>query len=251
MQTQWQPLLVLIDGNRDTRQTGKVHGHCKHVIQIHLDWISVCHFAQSEGRRGGRWCQDRVNAIGKHFIKVLLNQSTNPARTVVIGVIKTCRQHICAHHHAALHFGSKPFGAGLFIHLGDAIALCELRTVPKAHTVIAGKVRRGLGRSDHVVCWQRVFSVRQRNVDNLGTRIFKHRSAVFPELLNRRWHTIHAIFFGDTNRLAANITSQRRLKIWHRQVSTCAVERIVARHRTQHDRRVAHVFGHRTRLIER
>ena len=151
-------------------------------------------------------------------LEVALDQRADLAGAVVIGVVEARRQHIGADHDPALHLGAEAFGAGLFIHLGDAVALPQLGAAAVAHAVVAREVRRRLGRRDHVIGGQRVFGVRQRDVDDLGARVAQHRRAVGPELLDLGGHAVHAVFARDADHLAPDVAGQRGLEIGHGQV---------------------------------
>eukprot|EP01035_Chromulina_nebulosa_P035021 gene35021-47054_t len=61
------------------------------------------------------------------------------------------------------------------------------------HAVVAGQVRRGLGRGDDVVGRQGVFGVRQRDLDDLRPGVLQPVDAVLPELLDLGRHAVDAI----------------------------------------------------------
>ena len=146
---------------------------------------------------------------------------------------------------------AEALGAGFFVHLGDAVAVVELGAVAKAHTVIARKVRRGLGGRDDVIGGQGVFRMRQRDVDDLGARVFHHGDAVGPQLFNLLGHAIHAVLARDADLLAADVPGQRCLEVRHGQIGAGAVLGVMAAHGFQHDGSVAHCLGHRPSLVER
>ena len=119
-----------------------------------------------------------------------------------------------------------------------------------AHTIIAGEVAGRLSRGHDIIGGQRVFRVRQGDVDNLGPRIFHHRNARLPQRLDLIRHAIHAVFARDADLFATDVTRQCRLKIRHGQVGTGGIQRVMPRHAAQHNRRIAHAFGHRASLIQ-
>ena len=57
--------------------------------------------------------------------------------------------------------------------------------------------------------------------------------------------------FGIPTRRPLTFAGHRRFVVRHRQIDAGRIQRIVARHRLQHDRAVAHRARHRPRLIER
>ena len=82
-------------------------------------------------------------------------------------------------------------GAGVLVHVDDVVA-GHAQAV--ADAVIAGEVGRGLGRRDDVVGRQRVFGVRQRDVDDLGAGVLQPGLALLPQRLDLGRHAVDAVF---------------------------------------------------------
>ena len=122
-----------------------------------------------------------------------------------------------------------------------------------AHAVVAGEVRRGLGRRDDVVGRQRVFRVRQRDVDDLGARRRVsqsmpccHSASISAGMPSTRYS------FGMPIRRPLHALADRRLVVRHRRRRREVVSfGSTAGHRPQQDRRVAHGAGDRPGLVER
>ncbi|AEM41803.1 hypothetical protein KVU_1964 [Ketogulonicigenium vulgare WSH-001] len=93
--------------------------------------------------------------------------------------------------------------------------------------------------------------MRQADIDDLGARIFQHGDTVIPQLCNLGRQAVDAVFARDADGLAANIAGQGGFEIGHGQIGTCRILGVGAGHGGQHNRCVAHVLGHRARLIQR
>ena len=127
-------------------------------------------------------------------LEVALDQRADLLRLQVVGVVVAGRQHIGADHDAALDLAAEAGGAGLLVHVDDVLAR---HAQAVAHAVIAGEVGRGLGRRDDVVGRQRVFRVRQRDVDDLGAGILQPGDALLPERLDLGRHAVDAVFLRE------------------------------------------------------
>ena len=113
--------------------------------------------------------------LRKAVLEIALDQRAHLLRPDVIGVVVAGREHIGADHHAPAHLLAEAFRARLLIHADDVAAV---DAQPVAHAVIAREVGRGFGRRHDVVGRQRVFGVRQRDVDHLGAGILQPRDAL-------------------------------------------------------------------------
>ena len=182
-------------------------------------------------------------------VKILRDQRADLLRLRVIRIIETRAEHIGADQHASFYFIAKPSRACLGIHVLQASAIRQIaQTI--AHAIIAGEVGRRLGRRDNVVRWQRVFGVRQADVDDFRARILQPGDAIVPALRDFRVHSVHAVFFGNPDFLAGQIRVQSAFPIGHRHIEAGGILRIKARHRAQHNRAVARVARHRACLVE-
>ena len=129
--------------------------------------------------------------------------------------------------------------------------MVQLGAVAIAHPVIAGEVRRGFRRCDHVIGRQSVLRVRQGNIDDLGPGIAQHGNTVLPQFIDLCGDAINAVFARDTDLFAPNVARQRGFEIGYGQFGRGAVFGVIPGHSAQHDCRVAYGFGHWPRLIQR
>ena len=120
-----------------------------------------------------------------------------------------------------------------------------------AHAVIAREVGRGFRRRHDVIGRQRVFRVRQRDIDHLGAGILQPCDALAPQRLDLARHAVEAVLLRNADLHALDRAAERRLVVRHRQVDRGRVLRIVPRHRAHQQRGVAHRAGNRTGLVER
>jgi hypothetical protein len=87
-----------------------------------------------------------------------------------------------------------------------------------AHAIIAGEVRRGFGGRDDIVGRQRIFRVRERDVDDLGAGILSQAMPLLPQRLDLVRHAVDAVFLRDADLHALQRLAERRLVVRHRQV---------------------------------
>ena len=120
-----------------------------------------------------------------------------------------------------------------------------------AHAVIAREVRGGFRRRHNIIDRQRVFRVRQADVDQLRARGLQPLRTLLPERVDLGRRAVDAIFFRDADAQPLYAVFQRRFVIGHGHVDAGGILRIHARHVPQHDRRIAHRARDGTRLIER
>ena len=119
----------------------------------------------------------------------------------------------------------KPSARVPLVHVDD-VAAGNAQAV--AHAVIAREIGRGLGRRHDVICRQRVFGVRQRDVDGLGAGVF--------EPIARRAATASR-FQPACRRIRYSFGMPMRMPLTGR-----ADDGFVVRHR--HDRRRSCPWGH-------
>ena len=103
--------------------------------------------------------------LGVDLLEVALDEGADFLGAHVVGVVVAGREHVGADHDAALDLAPEALGAGFLVHVDD-IPARHAQAV--ADAVVAGEVRGGLGRRHDVVGRQRIFRVRQRDVDDLG-----------------------------------------------------------------------------------
>src|SRR5262245_54208732 len=248
LQAERKPLAVLARGYRNARQARHVHGHREDVVEVHLDGIGAALLADAERRRRRRRCQDRRDALGKTVLEVLLDQRAHLLGAQVIGVVIAGREYIGADHDAAAHFRAKPLRASVLVHVDDVLAGF---TQAVAHAVIAREVGGSLRRGHNVVGRQRVFGVRQRDLDELGAGRLQPGRALAPELFNFGRHAVEAILPGNADLHAIDGLADRRLVVGHSDIDRGGVLRVMPGHRAHQDRGVAVGTRDRPRLIER
>ena len=179
-------------GHRDAGQARHVHRDGEDVLQVHLDRIARALLADAEGGRRSRGRQHRVDALREAVLKVLLDQRADLLGAQVIGVVVAGRQHVSADHDAAADLLAEAAGPRVLVHADDVAAGDAL---PIAHTVIAREVRRSLRGRHDVIGRQRVFGVRQADLDDLAAGVLQPGDAVLPELLDLGRHAVEAILW--------------------------------------------------------
>jgi len=70
---------------------------------------------------------------------------------------------------------------------------------PVAHAVVARQIGRGFRRRHDIIGGQRVFGVRQRNIDHVGAGILEPLRALLPQRLDRRRHAGHPVFLRNAD----------------------------------------------------
>ena len=251
LQAKGQALLVEPDGNGDAGKPCEVHRHGKDVVEIHLDRVGIRHLAQTKGGGGGGGRQDRVHSGGEGLFEVALDEGADLAGAVVIGVVEACGQHIGPDHDAALDFLAEAFGAGFFVHLGDAVACRQLGAVAVADAVIAGEVGRRLGRGDDVIGGEGVFRVGERDVHDLGPGVAQHGGAVGPKLFNLGRHTIQAIFARHANAQPLHTPRTRRGEIRHGLIGAGGILGVMPCHGPQQNGAIFHRARKGAGLVKR
>ena len=205
-----------------------------------------------ERRRRRRRGQDRVDPVREGRLEVALDQRPHLLRPQVIGVVVPRRQHIGADHHPPPHLGAEALGAGALVHLGDALVRADPRPMAVAHPVVAGEVRRRLGRRDDVVGRQRVLGVRQL-MSTISAPASRSLSAPsVPERLDLRRHAVDAVLPRNADPPAAHVADRAPPRSpappgrpRSRSFGSCPAIAF------EHDRRVAHRLRQRPRLVER
>ena len=102
-------------------------------------------------------------------------------RPQIVGVVIAGRQHIGADHDAAADFAAEAFGAATLVKIEQIVR--ALGTVAVAHAVVAREIGRGFRRRHDIIGRERIFSVRQADLDDLG--------ALAPSATRRLWPTAH------------------------------------------------------------
>ncbi len=124
----------------------------------------------------------------------------------------------------------KPAARGLLIHVGDVLA-GHAKAI--AHAIVAGEVRRGLGRRHDIIGGQGIPRVRQRDVGDRRARVLQPGDPLRPQLFDFGRHAIAAVFLRDADVQALDAAPHRRLEIRHRHIDGGRVLRVMARHRAQ------------------
>ena len=114
----------------------------------------------------------------KQSLEIALDQRAHLLRPQIISVVIAGGEHIGADHDAPAHFLAEAGRARRLVHLDDVAAG---HAQPVAHAVIAREIGRRLGRRHDVIGRQRVFGVRQRNVDNFGAGVVEPLRAPLPQ----------------------------------------------------------------------
>ena len=120
-----------------------------------------------------------------------------------------------------------------------------------AHAVIASEVGRSLRRRHDVVGGQRIFGVRQRNLDDLRALRLQPVRAHLPERIDLWRRAVDAILLRDADPQALHTVFQTGLIVRHGDIDAGGIFGVHARHVAQQDRGIAHGARHRARLIER
>ena len=106
----------------------------------------------------------------KQSSKSRLIKRAHLLRPQIVSVVVAGGQHVGADHDAPAHFLAETRRARVLVHVDDVAAG---NAQPVAHAVIAREIGRRLRRRDDVVSRQRIFGVRQRNLDCLGAGILE------------------------------------------------------------------------------
>src|SRR3569623_496059 len=164
LQRQRQALRILARRHRYARQARHVYRLRDDVVEVHFHRIGLALLAGADRRRRRRGREDGIHALGEHVLKVFLDQGADLLRAQIICVVITGREHIGADHDAAADFRAESCRASVLVHLGNGLAI-DARTI--AHAVITREVRGRLRGRHDIISRQRVFGVRQRNLDDL------------------------------------------------------------------------------------
>src|SRR5262249_52489581 len=105
--------------NENSRQARHVHRHREHVVEIHLDGIGGALLADAEGGRWRRGGEDRINALGKDFFEIALDQRAYLLCAQVIGVVIAGGKHVGADHDAPAHLLAETTRARALVHVVD------------------------------------------------------------------------------------------------------------------------------------
>ena len=192
--------------HRDAGQARHVHRHREGVVEIHGDRVLPALLPHREGRRRGRRREDRVDSVGEGGLEVLAHQRADLLGLEVIGVVIAGREHVGADHDAPAHLRAEARRAGVAVHVGD-VAARHPQAV--ADAVVAGEVGRGFRRRHDVIGGQRVFRVRQRDVDDAGARGLQPGDALGPEGVDLGRHAVDAVFAGNADDLAGHRGADR------------------------------------------
>ena len=162
------------------------------------------------GARRGRG-EEQVAALPDP-LEIAGDQRADLLRLVEIGVVEAGREHVGADHDPALDLGAEAGGAGRLVHVVEA-ALLGLDAQAVADAVVAGEVGRGLGRGDDVIGRQRIFGVRQRDLDDLGAGVAQPVDALLPDRVDLGRDAVDPIFLRDADPLAAHVGGEVRLPV--------------------------------------
>ncbi len=165
---------VIADRNRNPRNAGQICGHGVNVRQIHCQRI-INFFAQLERRRRTSRRHDRVHFF-ERIVKVARQQCAHALRFQIISIVISGAQRIRSQHDSAFHLGAESMIARATIHVGQRSRIFRAKSI--THAVKARQVRRSLRGRDQVISRNRVFGVRQRNLDDLASQL--------GQFLNRR-----------------------------------------------------------------
>ncbi len=158
LQAQRQAVGVEPGRHRNARQAGQVRRHREDVVQVHRHRVDLLVAEREGGRRRGRR-QDGVD-LAPDLVEVLGDAAADLQRLDVVGVVEAGRQHIGADQVRRRWTSSpKPSARRVLVEVGQGLRV--LGPEAEAHAVVAGQVRRRLGRGDDVVGRQGVFGVRQ------------------------------------------------------------------------------------------
>ena len=240
--------------DRHTRQPGHVDGQRAGIRQVHRDRVgqSVTE-AEGDRRRGRR--DQRIEALRPQRVEVGLDQRPDLLRLQVVGVVVARRQGVRPEHDPTLDLRPEAPAAGGQV-VREHVAVAEPRPEPDA--VVAGQVRRGLGRSHDVVGRETVIGVRQADLIDCRTGRLEGRDGLADTRLDTGLHARHEILTGQAEPLAAKdagglvvVGRQGRQSGRNRFGRGRRIAIVAAGDGVEQGRRVARIPGERADLVER
>ena len=180
-------------------QAGHVDRQRAGVREVHRDRVGQP-VAEPEGdRRRGRRDQ-RIEALRPERVEIRLDQRPDLLRLQVVGVVVAGRQGVRPEHDPALDLRPEALAAGREV-VGEDVAVAQARPEPDA--VVAGEVRRRLGRRDDVVRGQAVVGVRQADLLDRRAGGLEGRDGLADACLDARLHAGHEVLARQAESLAA------------------------------------------------
>ena len=231
------------------RVAGQVGRDRAHVAQIHGERIGGLGAEREGGGRRRRGQQDVEALVGR--LEVSDDQGANLLRFAVVGVVVARRQGVRPEHDASLHLGAETLRTRAQVHLGDVgRSIHHPQAVPDA--VVAGQVRRRLGRGDQVVGREAVHGGRHVDLLHLGPR----RGQCVGGLPGARHHVggdpLGADQFrDDADPQTVHAFTQTSGSRWRHTRKRCGVGRVGAGDHVEQQGGVGHVGRQRPDLIER
>src|SRR5438093_5570078 len=169
-------------------------------------------FFFSSRRRHTRLVSDWSSDVCSSDLYDAYYQRAHLLRAQIVGVVVAGREHVSADHHPPAHFLAETLRARLLVHVDD-VAARNAQSV--AHAIVAREVRGGFRGRHDVIGRQRVFGMRQRDLDDLGAGGLEPGDALFPQLLDLRRHAVDAIFLRHADLEALDRATDRSFVVGH------------------------------------
>ena len=144
--------------------------------------------------------------------KIVTNQSAHLLRLEIIGIIITGRQHVSADHDAAFDFNAETGAAGIGIHV---VQMFAGHSQSVTQTIVTRQIGRRFRRRDNIIGGQRVFGMRQRDIDDFRTGGFQHFDPFVPIRRHFGVQPFGTIFGGNTDLQSFDALPQDFCKIRH------------------------------------
>ena len=191
--------------DRHAGQPGHVDRQRAGVRQVHRDRVGQPVAEPERDRRRGRR-DEGIEALRPQRVEVALDQRPDLLRLEVVGVVVAGRQGVRPEHDPALDLGPEAPAAGREV-VGQDVAVAEPR--PVADPVVAGQVRRGLGRRHDVVRRQAVVRVRQADLLDGRAGRLEGRDRLADAGLDARLHARHEVLARQAEALATQRAGRR------------------------------------------
>ena len=232
------------NGTLIARMAGEVRRDRTDVREVHRQRVGGLLPDRERLRRGARREED-VEPLVRGG-EVADDERAHLLRLPVVGVVVPGGQRVGPEHDPALHLGTESRVPGARVHVRDVLAV-DAQAV--ADAVVAGQVRRRLGRRDEVVGGQAVGAARHGDAVHRGTRGRQGRSGTLDRLPHA---PVDAV---DVGQLAHHADPQTR------DVGTTGerigrggdggrVHRVVTPDRLEQERRVVDRRRERSDLVE-
>ena len=121
----------------------------------------------------------------------------------IVSIIIAAAQNIGTEHDTAFYFGAEAFGTAERSHFGRAGGISRTETVTDA--VITGQISGSLRRSNNIIGNDRIFGMRQGNLNDLSAHGFVLSDCFFQFGMDFGVQAFAVIFFRQTDTQAFNV----------------------------------------------